>query len=111
MTIDVIGDRRQAYLVGHVVSYVLGVKGIEIMASGRGSRLASKGRQLSMYLAHVSLGWSIGRVADAFRRDRSTVSHACQLIEYERDDEAVDHWICEMEESLLKLVPLAGLAA
>lgn len=111
MTIDVIGDRRQAYLVGHLVSYALGVKGIEIMARGRGSRLASKGRQLSMYLAHVGLGWSIGRVADAFRRDRSTVAHACQLIEHERDDEAFDHWMCEMEESLQKVAPLARIAA
>lgn len=111
MNVDVIGDRRQAYLVVHLVGYALNVKSIDIMAPGRGARLVSKGRQLSMYLAHVGLGWSIGRVADAFRRDRSTVAHACQAMEQERDDESFDLWVCAIEETLQKVAPLARSAA
>ncbi|MEM7491875.1 MAG: helix-turn-helix domain-containing protein [Pseudomonadota bacterium] len=111
MTTRIVADRRRAYLVAHLVSYAIGVKSIEIMAQGRGSRLAAKGRQLSMYLAHVAFGWSIGRVADAFRRDRSTVAHACQTIEHERDEEGFDQWICEMEDSLKRVAPLARAAA
>lgn len=106
-----IADRRRAYLVAHLVGYAIGVKSIEIMARGRGSRMTAKGRQLSMYLAHVAFGWSIGRVADAFRRDRSTVAHACQAIEHERDEDGFDQWICEMEESLRRVAPLARAAA
>lgn len=111
MDIEDVADRRFAYLVAHLVGYALGLRSIDIMARDRGTRTVAKGRQLAMYLAHVSLGWSIARVANAFERDRSTVAHACQIVEHKRDEPAFDQWMSEMEDSLLRVVPLARKAA
>lgn len=111
MKTENVADRRFAYLVAHLIGYALGLRSIDIMAPDRGTKTVAKGRQLAMYLAHVSLGWSIARVAAAFERDRSTVAHACQIVEHKRDDDAFDLWMNEMEESLLRVVPLARSAA
>lgn len=111
MNIEDVADRRAAYLAAHLTGYALGLRSADIMARGRGTKAVAKARQLAMYLAHIALGWSIARVADAFGRDRSTVAHACQIVEFQRDDEAFDHWLSEMEESLTRVVPLARRAA
>lgn len=57
-------------------------------------------RQLAMYIAHVGLGLPQAGVAQAFRRDRSTVAHACRRIEDLRDDPAFDHRVARLEASL-----------
>ncbi len=53
-----------------------------------------------MYLLHAGFGLSLARVANAFRRDRSTVGHACHLIEDRRDDLDFDDWIDRLERVL-----------
>ena len=57
-------------------------------------------RQIAMYLAHVGLGLPQADVAQAFRRDRSTVAYACRRIEDLRDDPAFDHRVAQMEACL-----------
>lgn len=57
-------------------------------------------RQLAMYLAHVVLGRSLTEIGDAFGRDRTTVSHACALIEDMRDDPAFDEEVSAFERRL-----------
>lgn len=57
----------------------------------------SRARQLAMYLAHVILGESLTRIGFVFGRDRTTVSHACGLIEDMRDDPAFDAAVTELE--------------
>ena len=57
-------------------------------------------RQLAMYLAHVVLGRSLTEIGDAFGRDRTTVSHACGLIEDMRDDPAFDEEVTAFERHL-----------
>jgi chromosomal replication initiation ATPase DnaA len=53
-----------------------------------------------MYLTHVAFGLSIQRVATAFMRDRSTVAHACHVVEDRRDDPKFDDMLDQLEASL-----------
>ncbi len=57
-------------------------------------------RQLAMYLMHVGLGKSMSEVGRFFGRDRTTVSHACALIEDKRDDLEFDEMLCHLEDRL-----------
>lgn len=63
-----------------------------------------------MYLAHVALGMSLARVAQAFERDRSTVAHACHIIEDRREEAEFNAWVECLEDGLKSLQPL-GLTA
>lgn len=57
----------------------------------------ARARQLAMYLCHVALGRSLQAVGEVFGRDRTTVSHACGLIEDMRDDPAFDDEVAALE--------------
>lgn len=61
---------------------------------------AARARQLAMYLAHVVHGESLTSVGLAFRRDRTTVSYACALIEDMRDDPVFDAEVSRLEDLL-----------
>ncbi|MGV8854328.1 MAG: helix-turn-helix domain-containing protein [Devosia sp.] len=60
----------------------------------------ARARQLAMYLSHVVLGCSLAEIGDAFGRDRTTVSHACGVIEDLRDDPAFDAEVSALEQRL-----------
>ncbi len=94
-------DRAAAQLTIAIVGYGLGLEVNEIAGPTRGSAKSAFARQVAMYLAHVAFEMSLNRVAIAFERDRSTVGHACHLIEDRRDAIAFDDWI-ESLESLLR---------
>ena len=47
-------------------------------------------RQVAMYLAHVGCGLSLTETGRLFERDRTTVAHACGVIEDRRDDPIFD---------------------
>lgn len=66
----------------------------------RGRLAVARARQIAMYLAHVILGRSLTDIGLAFGRDRTTVSHACGLIEDMRDDRSFDEEICVLERQL-----------
>lgn len=59
---------------------------------------AARARQVAMYLSHVALGQSLTSVGHAFHRDRTTVSHACGLVEDMRDDPAFDAEMDRLEQ-------------
>ncbi len=69
------------------------------VASGARDPKAALARQVAMYLVHTSYGISLGRVAAAFGRDRSTVAHACRAVEERRDEPAFDRWLDALETS------------
>jgi chromosomal replication initiation ATPase DnaA len=56
-----------------------------------------------MYLAHVACGLSLTEVGRLFARDRTTVAHACGLIEDRRDDAAFDRAL-ELIEGIMRLI-------
>lgn len=106
-----VSDRSFARLVSGMVGYALGVRVESILSEGRGTLDVARARQVSMYLAHVAVGMSLARVAQAFDRDRSTVAHACQIIEDRRDDPAFEAWIETLEDGVRTLQPLGQHAA
>lgn len=54
-------------------------------------------RQIAMYLSHVVLSVPYQGIATAFGRDRTTVVHACAVVEDRRDDAGYDHFVEQCE--------------
>lgn len=77
-----------------------------LFAPTRGAPRAAFARQVAMYLAHTGFELSCETIGAVFDRDRSTVSHACHVVEDGRDDIWLD---CRLEA--LELFCRAGFAA
>ncbi len=78
---------------------------IEILLTHhRSTAPVAQARQLAMYLAHVALGLPQTEVARAFRRDRTTVAHACRRIEDLRDRTAFDEEVSRLEHCVRWIV-------
>jgi len=58
-------------------------------------------RQIAMYLSHVMLSLPYQTIAAAFGLDRTTVVHACAVIEDRRDDLAYDRFIERCERCIM----------
>ena len=59
-----------------------------------------------MYLTHIAGGLSLSEVGRLFARDRTTVAHACALVEDRRDDPDFDRCLAILEFALaLPAVP------
>lgn len=67
---------------------------------------ACRARWSAMYLAHVSFGWPLERVAHAFGLNRATASTACRWAEDERDRADYDHLMEGLETALKRLLDL-----
>ncbi len=96
----------EADLAINLTVFVMGLEAEDLAGCRRGSDAAARGRQLAMYLMYVTSGLSLAKVALAFGRDRSTVSHACHQIEDRRDDPDFDHWIEQLETVIERLYGL-----
>lgn len=77
--------RRCREIVAHVAPE-FGVRSADVESTARGSQKVAFARQVAMYLAHVGLGLGFATVGECFRRDRTTVAHACRVVEDRRDD-------------------------
>jgi chromosomal replication initiation ATPase DnaA len=62
-------------------------------------------RQTAMYLAHVAFGLSLTDIGELFSRDRTTVAHACRVVEELRDDPVMDEALAVLETTLISLCP------
>jgi chromosomal replication initiation ATPase DnaA len=62
-----------------------------------------------MYLAHVTFGLTLTTVGREFGRDRTTVSHACALVEDARDNPEFDHTVDVLESIARRLASLDGI--
>lgn len=102
-------------LIEAAIRDVFGVPQAELSAQSRGKAPVALARQAAMYLAHVSCGLTFTDVGHIFARDRTTVAHACAVIEDRRDDPVFDHALELMEWIVPTLVghdqlhqPLSG---
>lgn len=74
---------------------------IRLLTHKSRSRLpVARARQLAMYLSHIVLGRSLLEIAEAFGRDRTTVSYACAVIEDMRDDPHFDEEVTALERQI-----------
>lgn len=72
----------------------------ELSARTRRTAPVAFARQISMYCAHVTFGWSLTDAGAVFGRDRTTAAHACRVVEDRRDDARIDALVQQVEEAL-----------
>ncbi|HVV27319.1 MAG TPA: helix-turn-helix domain-containing protein [Rhizomicrobium sp.] len=100
---------QRANLAQFITCQVYGVPVDEVRKPTRGRPLVARTRQISVHLAHVVFGMSHKQLAREFGRDRSTVHHACNLIERMREDSSEFDSTLRWMETLLRRA--AGMAA
>ena len=84
-------------LVMRCVSMCLDVPIRTMMRPGRGRAREVLARHICMYLLHVVFSLSPGVIGCLFRKDRTTVVHACRRIEDRRDKAAFDAFLHALE--------------
>ena len=102
------GGKRLRQLIDPAVALVFEVDPEELGAATRRSPRAAFARQVAMYLAHVVCGLSMTEVGVLFSRDRTTVAHACEVVEDRRDDAELDRRVERLE---CAVTALAGALA
>jgi chromosomal replication initiation ATPase DnaA len=90
-------------ILEQAISKVFMVTGTDLWSGTRGRPRVAFARQVAMYLAHVACGLTMTEVGHIFDRDRTTVAHACGLVEDLRDDPCFDRSL-ELLESVLRLL-------
>ena len=85
---------RTCQWVAFCVARDFGLDMAALFAPTRGAPRAAFARQVAMYLAHTGFELSLETISRVFGRDRSTVSHACHVVEDGRDDIWLD---CRLE--------------
>lgn len=83
------GDELRS-LIEAIVAGVFDVDSERLRQPTRGRANVALARQVAMYIAHVGYGLSLTEVGELFRRDRTTVAHACSVVEQRRDDARFD---------------------
>jgi chromosomal replication initiation ATPase DnaA len=95
-------DLAKAKLAMSVVGAAMGAS-LDKIQNGNREQLPAMARQVAMYLTYVGFGLTLARTAIVFGRDRSTVGHACRLIEDRRDDPEFDRWIASLEDAATRV--------
>lgn len=95
---------RLRHLIEAAIVEVFAVPRTDLAKPSRGKAPVALARQTAMYLAHVSCGLTLTDVGLIFARDRTTVAHACAVIEDRRDDPVFDRALELMEWIIPALV-------
>ena len=77
--------------IEQAVIQVFGIAYKDLRRMTRGRAKVALARQVAMYLAHVGCGLSLTATGRLFERDRTTVAHACGVIEDRRDRPSTAH--------------------
>lgn len=95
-------------LVVELVSTFFEVSVESLQAQTRCAAPICQARQICMYLLHTSLSISYPDIGRLFRRDRTTISHACMVVEDLRDDTGIDGNLTRLESILMTILSLLG---
>ncbi len=87
-------------LVQDVVAACFAVSPEQMCTGSRGRAPAAFARQVAMYLTHVVLGLNYSTAGRIFHRDRTTVAHACRVVEDRRDNPRTDALLQALEDVL-----------
>jgi chromosomal replication initiation ATPase DnaA len=94
---------QDAQLLVKCVSATRGVPLYDLLDGRRGLAAVCEARQLAMYLVHVVLSRPQAVVGRLFGRERSTVYHACHVIEDRRESDVFDAEIERIEQLFAEL--------
>ncbi len=97
-----LGDRQLiiAELVNRIVAISFDMEPGDILSRQRGTAEIARARQVTAYLLHTGLSMKLTEVAKYFSRDRTTISHACRLVEDLRDKPFFDQRLHACEEAI-----------
>ncbi len=101
---DIINEKENKkitvdYII-EVVSEHYGVSLEEVKSKKRTQKIAYP-RQVAMYLARKMLNLSLPQLGEVFRRDHSTISHGCEKVTYDiENDEEFRAELIELEERI-----------
>ena len=99
-----LGPRGSGGRSNWAVAAVFEVDIEDLRAPTRGSARTAFARQVAMYLAHVGCGVTLTEVGTLFARDRTTVAHACGVVEDRRDDPDLDLRLDHLERAVSSLI-------
>ena len=97
---DCSNKTRRARIACEAVAVACAVPVAELMAASRRAPRIAWARQVAMYLAHITFGISLADVGREFGRDRTTVAHACRVVEQRRDDPNLDNALTRLEHRI-----------
>ena len=98
------------HAIDAAVAHVFGLPMQDLECATRGCAPAAFARQVAMYVTHVSCGMNLTDVGALFSRDRTTVAHACAVIEDRRDDPIFDRVLELLEWIVRELMVRTGRA-
>lgn len=101
-------SRQMRLAIELAVAGVFGVDNQAFENANRGIARVALARQVAMYLAHVGCGLSMTAAGRLFGRDRTTVAHACLIVEDRRDDPLFDRALDLLEWSVPVMVLRPG---
>ncbi len=93
---------QRASLAQFIVCQVHGVPVDELRKPTRGRPLVARARQIAVHLARVVFAMNCRELAQQFRRDRSTIQHALDVIERMREADAQFDSSLRWMEALLR---------
>jgi chromosomal replication initiation ATPase DnaA len=94
-----IGAKQTCLAVARIVAEDFGFGAAAILGRARGTPAIARARQIAMYIVHVEFELSHQSVGRGFGRDRTTVAHACRVVEELRDETTFDSRIAVLEKS------------
>ncbi len=101
-------SRQMRLAIELAVTRVFGVDHRSLEHVSRGIARVALARQVAMYLAHVGCGLSMTAAGRLFGRDRTTVAHACLIVEDRRDDPMFDRALDLLEWAVPVMVLRPG---
>jgi hypothetical protein len=101
--------RAVCRIVGHVTSEMAALVSTRVQLHSNRRRLLCHVRQIAMYVCHVALRIPLQDIGQAFGRDRTTVGHACHVVEDRRDDAAFDDFVGTIERIVTSVFSAAEI--
>lgn len=83
------------------VGQVFSILPEDLWSVSRGRARVALARQVAMYLSHVVCGLTLTEVGRLYVRDRTTVGHACGVVEDLRDDATFDR-VLDLVETIVR---------
>ena len=79
----------------------------DLLKFERGKSGIIRARQIAVYLMHTTLSFTYTQIANVYGKDRTTISHACRLIEDLRDESDFDYKMVEYEATISIVLKLS----
>lgn len=103
--------KRTCRIVRQIIAELALLLGDRVVLRRDSRRVACHIRQIAMYVCHVSLRLSLSDIGEAFGRDRTTVGHACHVVEDRRDEPAFDEFVSAVERMVAAVFGLSEVPA